>query len=179
MPQQWSRAWQSPHPAAVKFDEKQGERKIEGERERGDLPDYPTDDLLYFANTENLIRYPWPLVDHVWRTGKPRETAKRRSFSVRNYFDAYDKRVGMLIKKTHAYLTNYLIFKLNDITPMFYKVIPRNTNILIAIQTWYLALNAKRSIFNFPPRMQILCNTNKISKPVFNVRLMIRCEVKE
>lgn len=86
MPQQWSRAWQSPHPAAVKFDEKLGESKGEEDREGGE-PDYPTDDLLDFANTEGLIRYPWPLVDHARRTGKPRETAERRSFSARSYFE--------------------------------------------------------------------------------------------
>ena len=60
--------------------ERERERARERKIERRE-PDYPTDDLLDFANTENLIRYPWPLVDHARRTGKPRETVERRSFS--------------------------------------------------------------------------------------------------
>lgn len=67
---------------STKSQERARERKIEGGE-----PDYPTDDLLDFANTEGLIRYPWLLVDHARRTGKPRETAERRSFSVRSYFE--------------------------------------------------------------------------------------------
>jgi len=69
---------------STKSQERERERERERARERKierREPDYPTDDLLDFANTEGLIRYPWPLVDHARRTGKPRETVERRSFS--------------------------------------------------------------------------------------------------